>query len=138
MQILIRLVDTLVYDLQTKLPIPFFQLTNICHLNRKFLNCTCNFFWSASRFTAVKLVRRCIMMTCRSKIVDKYKCKIMTSVAFILVDQILPDFQPMYLEKKNEIVLIDPLVAFGCCLLYGRVVVPLTHSLFPFSILLSR
>ena len=29
----------------------------------------------------------------------------------------------------------DPLVAFGCCLLYGRVVVALTHSPFPFSIL---
>ena len=31
----------------------------------------------------------------------------------------------------------DPLVAFGCCLLYGRVVVALTHSPFPFSILLT-
>ena len=30
----------------------------------------------------------------------------------------------------------DPLVAFGCCLLYGRVVVALTRSQFPFSILL--
>ena len=29
----------------------------------------------------------------------------------------------------------DPLVAFGCCLLYGRVVVALTHSPCPFSIL---
>ena len=29
----------------------------------------------------------------------------------------------------------DPLVAFGCWLLYGRVVVALTHSPFPFSIL---
>ena len=26
----------------------------------------------------------------------------------------------------------DPLVAFGCCLLYGRIVVALTHSPFPF------
>ena len=34
---------------------------------------------------------------------------------------------PRYIE--------DPLVAFGCCLLYGRVVVALTHSPFPFSIL---
>ena len=30
---------------------------------------------------------------------------------------------------------IDPLVAFSCCLLYGWVVVFLTHSPFPFSIL---
>ena len=30
----------------------------------------------------------------------------------------------------------DPLVAFGCCLLYGRVVVALAHSRVPFSILL--
>ena len=31
----------------------------------------------------------------------------------------------------------DPLVAFGCCLLFGRVVVSLTYSPFPFSILLQ-
>ena len=29
----------------------------------------------------------------------------------------------------------DQLVAFDCCLIYGRVVVALTHSQFPFSIL---
>ena len=29
----------------------------------------------------------------------------------------------------------DPLVAFDCCLLFGRVVVSLTHLPFPFSIL---
>ena len=29
----------------------------------------------------------------------------------------------------------DPLMAFGCCLLYGRVVVPLTHCPFQFWIL---
>ena len=29
----------------------------------------------------------------------------------------------------------NPLGAFGCCLLYGRVVAALTHSPFPFSIL---
>ena len=32
----------------------------------------------------------------------------------------------------------DPLLAFGCCLLYGWVVVALTHSPFPFSILFNR
>ena len=30
----------------------------------------------------------------------------------------------------------DPLVAFCCCLLFGRIVVSLTYSPFPFSILL--
>ena len=37
--------------------------------------------------------------------------------------------------KDNFAVEQDSLAAFGCCLLYGRVVVALTHSPFPFSIL---
>ena len=38
---------------------------------------------------------------------------------------------PTPLSKIN---ISDPLVDFGCCLLYGGVVVTLTHSPFPFKI----